>query len=348
MRLQPEVSVVRAASTPSPIPRQLLPPAPPFCAPQVKLLDLGSPFSRKANVVAYDRHVLFTSNDPTGATRHRTPCPISTTRIDEAFVHKMPEELVGLVFAQANLIAYVCEFGVGIYLVPSALAPLDRSEHRFALVIGKLCRHYAPLPLVPPPALMLPDRIATPPPPAPSLHGQRAGHKCEITVWRLVQVPTRATVLRTGPAAIRCVRDAAFCRRRARSDSTSGAPRRGGTAGADAASLLTTGKSLVALHDWTFLLGPGFFVGVGNGLILGYLMYTSRLVPRGMAVLGLIAGPLIIASGVGVLLGVIEAGGVVQDIATIPEFFWELSLGIWLTVRGFNPSAIARLEHESP
>jgi hypothetical protein len=118
------------------------------------------------------------------------------------------------------------------------------------------------------------------------------------------------------------------------------------TAGADAASLVTAGKSLVALHDWTFLLGPGFFVGVGNGLILGYLMYTSALVPRGMAVLGLIGGPLIIASGVGVLFGVIEAGGVVQGIATIPEFLWELSLGIWPIVRGFNPSAIARLEHE--
>jgi hypothetical protein len=75
------------------------------------------------------------------------------------------------------------------------------------------------------------------------------------------------------------------------------------TAGADAASLVTAGKSLVALHDWTFLLGPGFFVGVGNGLILGYLMYTSALVPRGMAVLGLIGGSLIIASGVGVLFG---------------------------------------------
>jgi hypothetical protein len=118
--------------------------------------------------------------------------------------------------------------------------------------------------------------------------------------------------------------------------------------GADAASLVAVGESLVALHDWTFRLGPGFFVGVGNGLILGYLMYRSRLVPRGMAMLGLIGGPLIIASGLGVLFGVIEAGGVVQLIATIPEFFWELFvLGIWLIVRGFNPSAIARLQHES-
>jgi hypothetical protein len=82
-----------------------------------------------------------------------------------------------------------------------------------------------------------------------------------------------------------------------------------GAANADAGSLLTVGKSLVALYDWTFLLGPGFVVGVGNGLILGYLMYRSRLVPRAMAVLGLIGGPLIIASGVAVLFGVIEAGG---------------------------------------
>jgi hypothetical protein len=118
-------------------------------------------------------------------------------------------------------------------------------------------------------------------------------------------------------------------------------------AGADAGSLLTAGKSLVALHDWTFLIGPGFFVGVGNGLMLGYLMYTSALVPRGMAMLGLIGGTLIIASGTAILFGVIEAGSVWQLIATIPEFLWELSLGIWLIVRGFNPSAIARLQHES-
>jgi hypothetical protein len=118
-------------------------------------------------------------------------------------------------------------------------------------------------------------------------------------------------------------------------------------AGADAASLLTTGESLVALHEWTRLLGPGFVVGIGNGMILGYLMYTSRLVPRGMAVLGLIGGPLIIVTGVAVLLGVLEEGGVWQ-VGVIPEFLWELLLGIWPIVRGFNPSAIARLEHESP
>jgi Domain of unknown function (DUF4386) len=120
----------------------------------------------------------------------------------------------------------------------------------------------------------------------------------------------------------------------------------GAGAGADAASLLTAAKTLVALHEWTSQLGPGFVVGIGNGLILGYLMYRSRLVPRGMAVLGLIGGPLIIVTGVGVLLGVLEEGGVWQ-VGVIPEFLWELLLSIWPIVRGFDPSAVARLEHES-
>jgi hypothetical protein len=111
-----------------------------------------------------------------------------------------------------------------------------------------------------------------------------------------------------------------------------------GASGGD--SLVMTGRALVAIHDWTFLLGPGWVVGVGNGLILGYLMYRSGLVPRGMAMLGLIGGPLIIASGTAVLFNVIEPGSGPQVIATIPEFFWELSLGIYLIVKGFRPSPI--------
>jgi Domain of unknown function (DUF4386) len=110
--------------------------------------------------------------------------------------------------------------------------------------------------------------------------------------------------------------------------------------GTDAASLDSLGRSLVAIHDWTFLLGPGWIVGLGNGLILGYLMYKSELVPRGMAWLGLIGGPLIIISGTAVLFGAIEPGSSAQVIATIPEFFWELSLGIYLMVKGFRPSPI--------
>jgi hypothetical protein len=110
--------------------------------------------------------------------------------------------------------------------------------------------------------------------------------------------------------------------------------------GADAASLVTTGRALVAVRDWTFVLGPGFVVGVGNGLILGYLMYQSRLVPRGMAMLGLIGGPLICLSGIAVVMNVIGRGSVPQGIATVPEFAWELSLGLYLTFKGFKRSSI--------
>ena len=110
--------------------------------------------------------------------------------------------------------------------------------------------------------------------------------------------------------------------------------------GGDSGSSVTVGKSLVAIHDWTFLLGPGFVVGVGNGLILGYLMYRSGLVPRGMAILGLIAGPVLCAAGIAVLFDVIEPGSVPQVIASAPEFVWELALGLYLTFKGFKPAPI--------
>ena len=118
-------------------------------------------------------------------------------------------------------------------------------------------------------------------------------------------------------------------------------------AGADAASLLAVGQSLVAVQKWTFLLGPGFVVGIGNGLILGYLMYTSRLIPHGMAMLGLIAGPVLLARLVAILFGVFEPTSVLGSLMVLPEFIWELAFGIWLTVRGFNPSALASLPRDS-
>ena len=123
--------------------------------------------------------------------------------------------------------------------------------------------------------------------------------------------------------------------------------RQGAAAGADASSLVTVGQSLVALHDWTFLLGPGFAVAIGNGLILGYLMYRSGLVPRGLAVLGLIAGPVLLARFVGILFGVFEPLSVLGAIMVVPEFVWELAFGIWLVVKGFNPAAVASLSTSS-
>ena len=101
----------------------------------------------------------------------------------------------------------------------------------------------------------------------------------------------------------------------------------------------TVAYTLAAIKDWTFLLGPGWIVGWGNGLILGYLMYSSALVPRKMAWLGLVGGPLIVVSGTVVMFGVDHPGGTLQGIATIPEFLWELSLGIYCTVKGFRPSS---------
>jgi hypothetical protein len=115
-------------------------------------------------------------------------------------------------------------------------------------------------------------------------------------------------------------------------------------AAGDAGSLVTAGRSLVAVHDWTFLLGPGFIGVVGTGLILGWLMYRSGLVPRGLALLGLIAGPVLCAGGVAVLFGVIEPDSALKNLAAAPEFVWELSLGIYLMVKGFKPSGVARLQ----
>ncbi len=113
-----------------------------------------------------------------------------------------------------------------------------------------------------------------------------------------------------------------------------------GAAGADAASLVAASKSLVAIHDWTFLLGPGLLPGV-NGLLLGYLMYRSALVPRAIAVLGLVGGPLLIASATAVLFGLYEQVSVWSAIATIPVAAWEATLGVWLIAKGFNSSVIA-------
>jgi hypothetical protein len=101
----------------------------------------------------------------------------------------------------------------------------------------------------------------------------------------------------------------------------------------------TVAHTLAAIKDWTFVLGPGWVVGWGNGLILGYLMYRSGLVPRALAWLGLVGGPLVIISGTLVLFDVADQGGTLQGIATIPEFVWELSLGIYCSVKGFRPSS---------
>ena len=114
------------------------------------------------------------------------------------------------------------------------------------------------------------------------------------------------------------------------------------TAGTDAG----LGEAFVAIYDRAFLIGPGIFAGIANGLILGYLMYRNGLVPRWMATLGLIGGTLLPVSGIAIMFDLIEPGSSLQAIATIPEFFWELSLGIYLIVKGFRPAPILAMERE--
>ncbi|MFD4923981.1 DUF4386 domain-containing protein [Streptomyces goshikiensis] len=112
----------------------------------------------------------------------------------------------------------------------------------------------------------------------------------------------------------------------------------GPSGAADAASLVTAGKALVALHDWTFLLGPNFVLGA-NTLVLACLMYTSRLVPRALAVLGLAGGALICASATAVLFGAYEQVSVAGSLAALPVFAWEVTLAVRLLFKGFDEAA---------
>jgi hypothetical protein len=112
-----------------------------------------------------------------------------------------------------------------------------------------------------------------------------------------------------------------------------------GTAAANGA-LVDVGRSLVAFHDQTFLLGPQFCAGLGNGILLGYLMWRSRLLPRPMVLFGLVGGPLAFAGGIGVLLGAWDQPSAVLSAITVPEIIWELSLSVWLLAKGFQPSPV--------
>ena len=111
----------------------------------------------------------------------------------------------------------------------------------------------------------------------------------------------------------------------------------GAAAGANAAVLVTTGASHVAIYNWTFLLSQSLMPGI-NALLLGSLMYRSRLVPRVIPVMGLIGGPLLIIAVFATLFGGIKLGS--PELAALPVAAWELSLGVWLVVKGFKPCPI--------
>jgi hypothetical protein len=109
--------------------------------------------------------------------------------------------------------------------------------------------------------------------------------------------------------------------------------------GADPETLTIAGQSLVSVHDWTFLLGPGFCAGIGNGLLLGFIMYTSGLLPRRLAAFGMIAGSFAIVAATGALFGVYERQSPPQMLLTFPEMVWELTFGVYLIAKGFTRAA---------
>ena len=112
-----------------------------------------------------------------------------------------------------------------------------------------------------------------------------------------------------------------------------------GTTGAVDTSLVSVGASLVAVNEWTFLFGPNVLAAV-NGLLLGTLMYRSGLVPRAIPLMGLIGAPLLLASVLGIVFGTHDIDAGLHAIAVAPIGLWELSLGIYLVVKGFKPSPI--------
>jgi hypothetical protein len=113
--------------------------------------------------------------------------------------------------------------------------------------------------------------------------------------------------------------------------------RQAGATGADAAALVTVGASHVAVYNWTFLLSQSLMPGI-NALLLGSLLYRSRLVPRIIPVLGLIGAPLLIGTVIATLFGGLKLGS--PELAALPVAAWELSLGVWLVVKGFKPCPI--------
>ena len=104
-------------------------------------------------------------------------------------------------------------------------------------------------------------------------------------------------------------------------------------AGADA---LVTSHTLVALYDRIFLLGPSFMPAIDD-LLLGFLLYKSRLVPRALSLIGVVGGPLLIAGYIAVLFGLIGQHAPLAGLSALPVALFEFSLGVWLIVKGFNP-----------
>jgi Domain of unknown function (DUF4386) len=115
-----------------------------------------------------------------------------------------------------------------------------------------------------------------------------------------------------------------------------------GASSADAASMVSTGRSLVALHDWTFLFGPGIMPAI-NALCIATVMYRTGLVPRIFPTIGLIGAPMLLAAAVAILFGAFAQVSTWSALAAFPIAAWEFSFGVWMAFKGFKPSAVAQL-----
>jgi hypothetical protein len=111
-------------------------------------------------------------------------------------------------------------------------------------------------------------------------------------------------------------------------------------AGGDA---VVVSRALVSLYDRIFLLGQSFMPAI-NDLLLGFLLYRSRLVPRALALIGIVGAVPLVASYLAVLFGLVGQRDAVAGLAALPVAAFEFLLGIWLTAKGFNRSAVAGFE----
>jgi Domain of unknown function (DUF4386) len=101
---------------------------------------------------------------------------------------------------------------------------------------------------------------------------------------------------------------------------------------------LSTGHALVFLYDRIFLIGQSL-MPVFNDLLLGFLFYQSRLFPRALALIGIFGAFLLVSSDILVLFGLIEQRSALAGLSAVPVAIFEFTLGIWLVVKGFNPSS---------
>jgi len=110
-------------------------------------------------------------------------------------------------------------------------------------------------------------------------------------------------------------------------------------AGADA---LVTSHALATLYDRIFLLGQSFMPAICD-LLLGFLLYRSRLVPRGLSLIGIVGGPVLLVGYLAILFGLIGQHGALAGLSALLVALFEFSLGVWLIVKGFNPTAANEL-----